>query len=247
LKHLKSSDFFSILTSLYLPYKEGDPRFPTEEWVNKVAEVANSSGGKMTLAAHLCGKRCMEILDGDDTFVSTLFDRGFRRVQVNATARNAVDISQGNTLEYVQSLWSVISKHPELEFIIQRNQETKPLYEGLLTNRSQKRGPAGVLLSNITMLVDESKGTGIRGKDWPNPPQEYDIGYAGGIGPDNLQSILKEVIVAGNGRPIWIDMETSVRSIKNGNDIFDLEKCYKCIEIICESELYSHPPFLCHN
>jgi len=59
-----------------------------------------------------------------------------------------------------------------------------------------------------------------------------------------LHSILKEVIVAGNGRSIWIAMETSLRSIKDARDVFDLDKCYKCVEIICESELYSHPFFL---
>jgi len=79
----------------------------------------------MQLAAHICGKRCMEILDGDDTFVSTLFDRGFRRVQINATARNSAGMIQGNMPEYVQSLASVISKHPELGerlLIAQRSQ-----------------------------------------------------------------------------------------------------------------------------
>jgi len=94
------------------------------------------------------------------------------------------------------------------------------------------------------MLVDESKGEGILAKSWPTPPNEYNIGYAGGIGPENLHSVLKDVIVAGNGKPIWIDMETRLRSTKNGSDVFDLDKCFKCIEIICESELYSHPSFL---
>jgi len=225
--------------------KEGEPRYPTEEWVNQLGQIANSSGGKMYLAAHLCGKRCMELLHGDDAFLSNLFSRGFRRVQVNATAQNDVDMSQERIADYVQSLGSVISKHPELEFIIQRNEETKPLWEGLVASGSDDCGAVGALPSNVTMLVDESKGLGIRGKDWPSPPKGgYDIGYAGGIGPENLHSILKEVIVAGNGRSIWIDMETSLRSIKDGKDVFDLDKCYKCIEIICESGLYSHPSFL---
>jgi hypothetical protein len=229
---------------LFRPDMEGKPRYPAEEWVNKLAAVARASRGKMGLAAHLCGQRCQEILDAepDDTFVSTLFDRGFRRVQINATAQNRVSLSREGMDVHVRSLASVMLKHPELEFIIQRNGETKPLYEGLL--ESPHCGQAGLLPANVTMLVDESKGTGIRGKHWPSPPQEYDIGYAGGIGPLNLHSILKEVLLAANGRNIWVDMETSLRSMKNGTDVFDLEKCYECIGIVCESGLYSHPSFL---
>ena len=77
--------------------------------------------------------------------------------------------------DYVQSLGSVISKHPELEFIIQRNEETKPFYEGLVTTGSDDCGSVGTLPSNVTTLVDQSKELGIRGKDWPSPPKGYDI------------------------------------------------------------------------
>jgi len=83
------------------------------------------------------------------------------------------------------------------------------------------------------MLVDESKGTGVLSTSWPKPPEDYDIGYAGGIGPINIERVLKEVQVAGAGRSIWIDMESSLRSMKNGKDIFDLEKCHECIRATC--------------
>jgi len=83
------------------------------------------------------------------------------------------------------------------------------------------------------MLVDESKGTGVLSTSWPKPPENYDIGYAGGIGPVNIKKVLREVQVAGAGRSIWIDMESSLRSTKNGQDIFDLEKCRECISATC--------------
>jgi hypothetical protein len=161
---------------------------------------------------------------------------GFRRIQINATAVNGVDTS--NLKGSVQTLLGVISKYHDLEFIIQKNDETRPLWEGILTSDS------GVP-NNVTMLVDESKGTGLLASAWPSPPSEYDIGYAGGIGPKNIHKVLTDVLIAGNGRDIWIDMESSLRTIdKDGNDVFDLGKCFKCIDVVCEMGIYKHPQFM---
>jgi hypothetical protein len=66
----------------------------------------------------------------------------------------------------------------------------------------------------------------------------------GGIGPGNIESVLSKVKKAAEGREIWIDMESSLRSTKNGNDIFDLDKCYECILATCATGLHEHPAFL---
>lgn len=219
---------------LFRPDKEGEPRYATKHWVQELAKVARSSS--MTLAAHLCGTRVNEILDGDDSFLSSLYPMGFRRIQINATAVNGVDTS--NLEGSVQTLLQVIAKYIDLEFIIQKNDETRPLWEGILRSNS------GVP-KNVTMLVDDSKGTGLLASAWPSPPVEYDIGYAGGIGPKNIDKVLKDVLIAGNGRDIWIDMESSLRTIdKDGNDVFDLSKCFKCIEAVCDTGVYKHPQFM---
>lgn len=192
----------------------------------------------MTLAAHLCGKRVNEVLDGDDAFLSTLFGMGFRRVQINATAVNGVDTS--NMRESVPNLVKLMAKHDNLEFIIQKNDETKPLWEEIL-------GLDGGVPSNVSMLLDESKGTGLLCKSWPSPPSEgYKIGYAGGIGPDNIESVLNDVMIAGDGKEIWIDMESSLRTMdkKNEEDYFDLNKCVRCIDAVCGSGVYDHPSYL---
>lgn len=218
---------------LFRPDKEGEPRYASSAWVEELGKVAASS--KMTLAAHLCGSRVNEVLTGNDEFVSTLYNLGFRRVQINATSVNGVDTS--NLQGSVPPLLELISKHTNLEFIIQKNEETRPLWEGIL---SVKDG----FPVNITMLLDESKGTGVLSSNWPHPPAEYDIGYAGGIGPNNIQRVIKDVLEAGQGRRIWIDMESSLRSNLNGKDVFDLNKCLQCIEAICDENLFQHPKFL---
>jgi phosphoribosylanthranilate isomerase len=227
---------------LFRPDKEGEPRYASPEWVQRLAQVAAKSEGKMKLAAHFCGARVNEVLQGNDSFLKTLPSLGFQRVQINATAVNGVDVSRLS--ESVESVLSIMSKHPELEFIIQKNEETKPLWEGLLNLDSESAGKVGYLPKNVSMLLDESKGTGVLASSWPNPPEEYEIGYAGGIGPQNITKVLEDVMGAGNGRGIWIDMESRLRSTTNEKDIFDLNKCYEVITAVCSANIYAHPSFI---
>jgi phosphoribosylanthranilate isomerase len=224
---------------LFRPDKQGQPRYASIEWVEQLSAVAARMGvsdgeNQMKLAAHLCGTHVNDVLnDKADVFLSQLTAWSFRRVQINATLVNGVDTSR--LAESVPIVSAMIKRHPQLEFIIQKNEETRPLWEGLWEYG---------LPSNVSMLVDESKGTGVTATSWPSPPADYEIGYAGGIGPDNIQKILTDVAEAGQGRAIWIDMESSLRSIKNDKDVFDLDKCYQVIEGACEMGFTSRPSFL---
>eukprot|EP00980_Cylindrotheca_fusiformis_P006560 scaffold1384_cov116-Cylindrotheca_fusiformis.AAC.38 len=227
---------------LFRPDRQGQPRYASPEWVEKLSLVAKASPGRMRLAAHLCGTRVNEVLEGNDEFLKKVGELGFQRVQINATAVNGVDTSRLG--ESVGMFSEIVSAHPDLEFILQKNSETKPLWDGLLKMDTEKAGSAGHLPGNVTMLVDESKGTGVVASSWPQPPEEYEIGYAGGIGPRNIEKVLQDVLEAGKGREIWIDMESSLRSTKEGNDVFDLEKCYDVIDKVCKAGVHSHPSFL---
>ena len=227
---------------LFRPDKEGQPRYATTAWVDQLASVTAKSKGKMKLAAHLCGARVNEVLLGDDSFLQVLKAWGFQRVQINATAVNGVDTSR--LAESVETFLKVVISNPELEFILQKNEETKPLWDGLLTLDNESAGPSGHLPKNVSMLVDESKGTGVLASSWPTPPTTYPIGYAGGIGPHNIQKVLDDIKVVAKGNTVWIDMESSLRSIKEQRDVFDLDKCYEVIDVVCQAGLHSHPEFL---
>jgi len=224
---------------LFRPDKEGLPRYASTLWVESFSKVILKA--KIKAAAHLCGSRVNQVLDGDTSFLEQLSSWGFSRVQINATAVNGVDTSK--LAGQVPTLLSLTQKLPHLEFILQKNDETSPLWKGVLEK--------GVVPQNISMLVDESKGTGVLASSWPSPADEYEIGYAGGIGPSNIDKVLVDVVEAGNGRQIWIDMESSLRSQKKGggtdtdhDDIFDLDKCYSVINAACNAGLMEHPTFL---
>eukprot|EP00534_Pseudo-nitzschia_fraudulenta_P015302 CAMPEP_0201236880 /NCGR_PEP_ID=MMETSP0852-20130820/8241_1 /ASSEMBLY_ACC=CAM_ASM_000632 /TAXON_ID=183588 /ORGANISM="Pseudo-nitzschia fraudulenta, Strain WWA7" /LENGTH=290 /DNA_ID=CAMNT_0047530947 /DNA_START=161 /DNA_END=1033 /DNA_ORIENTATION=- len=248
---------------LFRPDKEGQPRYASEEWVVSLSEVVkakNQHGRPMNLAAHLCERRVDEVLRGEDSFVQKLRDWGFRRIQVNATANNGVDTSVlvADPGGMVQNFLSVVRKHPGLEFIVQTNEETRLFWEGV-TKATNAEASTETTLKNISMLLDESKGTGVLPSVWsPIPPEiaGYTVGYAGGIGPENVSVVLekiKEVVVVADeddgtgddgGRVFWIDMESKLRSQKNGRDVFDLDKCYKVVAEVCGAGYFSHPSFL---
>lgn len=219
---------------LFRPDLEGQPRYATTAWVEKLSSVLFPN---MKLAAHLCGSRVNDVLNGDTSFLDQLKTWGFRRVQINATAVNGVDTSHLD--KAVPLLFDILQKYPELEFILQQNDETKPLWSGLLMH-CQGKSP-----TNLSMLVDESKGTGVAPtKAWPSPTNEYPIGYAGGIGPTNIAQVLQDTTAAAGEHSFWIDMESSLRSIKNGQDVFDLDKCFTVIAAVCEAGLMERPDYL---
>jgi hypothetical protein len=222
---------------LLRPDMEGQPRYASVPWVQKLAAVANRPGAKMRLAAHLCGSLVNEVLSGDDGLLQKLPAMGFKRVQINATAINGV--STFKLERFVDSLLEVIAKNPDLEIILQKNKETQPLWEGLLAK--------GELPKNFSMLFDESKGLGIVPDVWEKPLKECEVGYAGGIGLGGRNATMKsfkEILKGGNGRELWLSMESSVRCCKNGKDVFDIDKCYEIIDVACEQMIMLHPSFV---
>lgn len=76
---------------------------------------------------------------------------------------------------------------------------------------------------SVDWLFDASGGRGVAPAAWPAHPGRL-VGYAGGIGPDNVLSVLAAGV--GSAAPYWIDMESGVRT----DDRFDLEKC----RAVCE-------------
>lgn len=216
---------------LFRPDLEGRPRYATEKWVERFSKIIFSC--KIKAAAHFCGARVEQVLRGEASFLEQVVAWGFQRVQINATSTNGVDTSRLG--EQVSNFLAMTERFPNLEFILQKNEETRQLWEGVLNYG---------IPNNVSMLVDESKGTGVTPKSFPMADRDSSIGYAGGIGPMNIHQVLEDVIQAGNGCAVWIDMESSLRSIKNGMDVFDLDKCFVVISAACDAGLMSHPPKL---
>lgn len=62
----------------------------------------------------------------------------------------------------------------------------------------------------VPFLFDRSAGAGVEMHGWPDPPFGRLVGYAGGLGPDNVGELLAR-LAEHPGAHIWIDMETRIR------------------------------------
>jgi hypothetical protein len=143
---------------------------------------------------------------------------------------NGVDMDEERFADYAAKLKTCMKAVPGMEFIFQLNSETQPLYELLSASP-----PA-----NMSVLFDASCGKGIELTVLPPQPAEMPCGYAGGIGPDNISSILEAVIdqsenISGS-KPVWIDMESSLRVARSDRlvldqDVFSVDKCFACIKM----------------
>lgn len=112
---------------------------------------------------------------------------------------------------------------PDLEAVVDYSRGTG--FRVILQARDELAFPTDL---RVEWLFDQSGGKGERPQGWP-PYPEYQpqrrVGYAGGIGPDNVRQILTQIGATG---PYWIDMESSVR---DENDQFDIAK----VRAVCEA------------
>jgi hypothetical protein len=88
--------------------------------------------------------------------------------------------------------------------------------------------------SNVQGLFDRSHGGGHKPASWP-VRTFFAAGYAGGLGPEDLDTDLPAIFAAANHgshqTPFWIDMETRLFSHRGPRTTFDLEKCQRVLTI----------------
>ena len=113
----------------------------------------------------------------------------------------------------------------QVEFILQRNRETRALWE-----RLEQQPPP-----NLSFLFDESMGLGTIAAAWPAPPDGQRFGYAGGLSPLNISEQLQLMAEVAAGCTFWVDMESGVRSQRSdGTDDFDINKVGRVIDRVIE-------------
>ena len=198
--------------------KEGSPRYASRSVLLALAEINHL----LHLAAHLCGDYCTRVLEGDYRDITELIEIGFKRFQLNPTKANGVEVDSNRHIEYVQNIRNLIMQFSSVEFILQANEETSFLYTALVNNH-----PPG----NMSILFDASCGTGITITSIHQPFKNIPCGYAGGISPSNLMSILESIEQVVGDLLVWVDMESSLRLRREdtNEDVFNIDACKDCI------------------
>jgi phosphoribosylanthranilate isomerase len=80
---------------------------------------------------------------------------------------------------------------------------------------------------NHQLLVDSSGGRGVSPDKWVRLDTNLVVGYAGGLGPDNLRAELPKIVAVATAGRWWVDMESSLRV----EDWFSLERASEAIGI----------------
>ena len=183
-------------------WRQNGNRFPNP---NIMWNLANQwSQQPFSLSLHICGELAMEAAKGDwsyDTF---------------SEAMNAPELI--TIFERVQL--NVSSKQPLPymgEVIVQMH--TPELCEQFLN---------GERPSFMSYLLDASGGAGIDTPIRIVTAKNTHIGYAGGIGPENVESKLRTLLEYDSKEKFWIDMETRVRT---KDEWLDLDKVEQVLEI----------------
>jgi hypothetical protein len=192
---------------LYVPHNEGAPRNPTQRWRQAFFD-ARLSGYS---AVHLCGRLAFEqLLEG--TLPAELLEAD--RLQLNINARKA-DFSDAEVLAVFNTALGlgpdvILQYHEGTAGLIQRFLREIPLADK----------------ARVHVLLDDSRGTGqVLGV--ARAPVELNgayCGFAGGLGPDNIASVLSAL--EATGTHYWADMESGIRT----DNEFDLAKVRQVLE-----------------
>ncbi|TAL65645.1 MAG: hypothetical protein EPN79_10705 [Burkholderiaceae bacterium] len=177
---------------LLSPERRGQPRFPSHAFINSL----RFSGLK--LSAHICGAYSRDLIKfGDVPELHPILNSGmFTRAQINTNDAKV------NPKEIAR--WAA-------RFGI----------TPILQCRNPDHFPDS---GDVKWLFDCSGGRGQTPERWPLASGEAKriVGYAGGIGPDNIEAVVRTV--GQRPTPYWLDMESRIRDRSNR---LDIEACQR--------------------
>jgi phosphoribosylanthranilate isomerase len=198
---IRLADMGAEIGLLYSFSPDGRPRYPSLSWILDAAGALNGRA-----ALHVCGHRARtEFAERNLGEALNLF----RRVQVN-----------GRVSPEALAYFADLVMPDDTTLITQHTPQNADLLESRGTYR----------LVQHALLVDASGGRGLSPAAWAHPETDKPVGFAGGLGPDNLERELPNI--AAVARPgAWIDMENKLR---DETDWFDAGKAVAVMEIWAE-------------
>lgn len=161
---------------------------------------------QLQYALHICGNGARTKLKSGhyDPWMKYV-----KRIQINGVVDNEELIAICNTY----SSHTIITQHPG--------------------NHSANLSLIDLPIKNHSLLVDGSGGRGVSPIKWAAPTTDKLVGFAGGLGPNEIIKNLVEIDKIAKA-DYWIDMENKLRT----DDKFDVDKAISVVE-----EVYSGSPW----
>lgn len=159
---------------------------------------------------HLCGS---EAINDFIEYQPEMLDlvRKADRIQLNFSMKSV------EPEKLKERLTNALAEHHHI--ILQLNKSKKDFVEDFLKSKPNR--------DRLSILHDGSGGFGRVIQSPESPLENYFTGYAGGIKPDNVASIVEMIDKENpNDLPYYIDMESGIRT----DGLFDLDKCIQVIK-----------------
>ena len=182
-------------------------RYPTASWVESICTLARNAA--VQLCGHLCGQLARAVCKGH--FPVQHDDVAFGRMQLNIAGCMDLIEDEGRVAACLP---------PGPEYILQVGGQHQ---HGIAM--ASRFAAAGV---EVSVLFDASGGRGICPGVWPDSADDVSCGFAGGLGPENVQEQLACIEKTAKNRQVWVDLETNVRAASGE---LDFVKVATCLEI----------------
>jgi len=200
--------------------KSDDSRYPPLPFILESVLFLHRNSVKTSI--HLCGEEVInDYLNGEE-YIFELIDNS--RVQLN------FNIRKHDTDTLIAQVLAASQYKGQKSLILQYNDSKKEFI-----NRIVELYDAIKSKPTIDILYDKSGGYGrpLTAIDPIPGADDFYMGYAGGINPENVLSILRMLENNVNRfKPYYIDMESGIRT----NNILDLDKVSsvysQCVEFI---------------
>lgn len=198
---------------LYSPNRQGAPgRYPSAALLQEAFETLPDH---VRVALHICGQGVPGLLSGTDPVAQALVKQVAAR-----NGRVQLNFNLGTGVVTLPMLLQWLDRVPALSVITQYKEVNAALADVLREHKSH------------AMLFDGSGGRGLSPSAWHAPLHGIACGYAGGLGPDNLEVELLKIAAVAGDRSTWVDMENKLRvPDTSGADWFDLARAQACLAI----------------
>lgn len=189
--------------------RAGEPRYPTTRWMGRLVAKAGRS------ALHLCGEFSRRLLSGESF-------HELHHENLPVYSERCVRLQLNGFSDYVLPGLRTATQQGggmmrDKTFVLQCSNKDALLRGSVLA----KQHP------NVVLLWDPSGGREVGLTELPIGLNNV-MGYAGGIGPDNVERTLRTLCDQHELGPFWIDMESAVRT----DDKLDIDKV-KTVLSIC--------------
>ena len=183
-----------------LSYNNSGNRYPSDaSFFNKIlTDIPHDN-----LDIHICGTACANFLSNPYSILPLEFDNC--RIQLNIGKWHGIDYAKLATFISDFNLRGLIFQHGKSELAFKLSQYS----------------------DKVSVLVDSNGGRGKEITQITEPFNGVKTGYAGGIGPDNIETVLLKLEDSlPKDYTTWVDMETKIRT----NDWFDIRKIKLVLE-----------------